>query len=204
MKADQYTDATGPLTGLRGALHRALANPLRHRMLVILDERVASPKELSEEVDEPLDKVSYHVRYLAGLTPANPYALIELVDMDIRRGGVQHFYKAIERPIIGLPESELLPRSVRERSTKDILPLMHADIERAVAAGTFDSHHARSLLRLHLDADQAGIVETGEASMRYLAELQEIEARSANRIAESGEQPVRLATATLAFELPTD
>ena len=46
---------------------RALSHPIRHRVLVALNERVASPKELAAELGEPLGNVSYHTRVLAQL-----------------------------------------------------------------------------------------------------------------------------------------
>ena len=43
---------------------------IRHKVLVALNERVASPKELAAELGEPLGNVSYHTRVLAhGLHP---------------------------------------------------------------------------------------------------------------------------------------
>jgi len=40
---------------------------MRTRILGMLDERVASPRQLSDELDAPLQNVSYHVRELAKL-----------------------------------------------------------------------------------------------------------------------------------------
>ena len=48
-------------------LVKALAHPLRFRILTVLDERMASPSELAEELGAPLGNVSYHVRILASL-----------------------------------------------------------------------------------------------------------------------------------------
>jgi DNA-binding transcriptional ArsR family regulator len=203
MTPEQTFDKASPFTELREALHKALSNPLRHRILIVLDERVASPKELSEELDEPLETVAYHVRYLAGKTPASDEPLIELVDTDRRRGGTQHFYKAIVRPIVDIPEADRTPRIVREDSTAAIVPRVKRDIDRALAGGTFDSHPARSLLRMLIDADDEGIVESGEASMRYLAELREIEARSVTRSPDPRNRR-RMATATLVYEVPPE
>ena len=48
-------------------LMKALAHPLRQRILMELVTRVASPSELAEEFSEPLGNVSYHVRMLVDL-----------------------------------------------------------------------------------------------------------------------------------------
>lgn len=73
-------------------LEIALSHPLRARALAILDERVASPKELALELGAPLGVIAYHVRVLGSLE------LIELVDQTQRRGAVEHRYTAVPRP----------------------------------------------------------------------------------------------------------
>src|SRR3954467_13553152 len=53
---------------------KALAHPLRARILQRLGERVASPGDLAAELGAPLGVVSYHVRML------RDYDCVELVD----------------------------------------------------------------------------------------------------------------------------
>ena len=61
---------------------KALSHPMRARILVILNERVASPNEIAEMIDERLPNVSYHVRALQEL------GCIELVSTAQRRGAI--------------------------------------------------------------------------------------------------------------------
>ena len=56
-----YQDITDP------SLAKALAHPLRTRILAALEDRTASPSELADELDAPLGIVSYHVRRLTAL-----------------------------------------------------------------------------------------------------------------------------------------
>jgi DNA-binding transcriptional ArsR family regulator len=72
-------------------LEKALAHPLRVRILADLERRTSSPRELSDELGEPLGNVSYHVRQLAGL------GLVKLVKTTPRRGAVEHHYRASTR-----------------------------------------------------------------------------------------------------------
>ena len=69
-------------------LVKALAHPLRIQILSILEERVASPSQIAEEIDAPLGNVSYHVRQLADLK------LISLVKTTPVRGTLEHYYRA--------------------------------------------------------------------------------------------------------------
>jgi hypothetical protein len=61
-------------------------------ILGLLDDRIASPRELSEELDAPLKNVSCHVRVLAKLK------LIKLVRARQRRAALEHHYGAV-RPV---------------------------------------------------------------------------------------------------------
>lgn len=73
---------------LENSVAKAFAHPLRVRILGILNEKVASPNLLSQELDQSLNLVAYHVRVL------EKYRCIELVDTKQRRGATEHFYRA--------------------------------------------------------------------------------------------------------------
>ena len=75
-------------SGVDQRLVKALAHPLRVEILTILNERMASPNELSKELDEGLSQVSYHVKVL------KDFECIEMVKTEPRRGAVEHYYRA--------------------------------------------------------------------------------------------------------------
>ena len=75
-------------------LARAYAHPLRIQILALLDNRIASPREIAEELGSPLSNTAYHVRQLVGL------GLVELVRRTARRGAIEHHYTARVRPTI--------------------------------------------------------------------------------------------------------
>src|SRR4051812_23632428 len=86
--------ASRQLSDVGAKIVHAYGHPIRARAMMILGARVASPKEIAEERDEPIGKVSYHIRELRDA------GLIELVESDDRRGGVQHFYRATRLAIL--------------------------------------------------------------------------------------------------------
>ena len=86
---------------------KALSHPLRVRMLTLLNQKVSSPSELAEELDEPLGNVSYHMRFLADLN------MVELVRTEPRRGAVEHYYEALEPPLISDDDWAQLPAALR-------------------------------------------------------------------------------------------
>src|SRR4051812_38418058 len=88
-------------------LVKAISHPIRHRVLVALNERVASPNELAQELGESLGRVSYHVRQLVGV------GAIELVRTEPRRGAVEHYYRASTRAWFSAAEWARLPATTR-------------------------------------------------------------------------------------------
>ncbi len=72
----------------------ALRHPLRRRILrEMADGKAISPRELSNELQEPLSNLSYHVRVLARR------GAVTLVKTKPARGSVQHFYRStVEAP----------------------------------------------------------------------------------------------------------
>ena len=66
---------------------RAMAHPMRGRILAALDGRELSPVELAREMGASLGVVSYHVRVLADA------GVVELARTSARRGAIQHHYR---------------------------------------------------------------------------------------------------------------
>jgi DNA-binding transcriptional ArsR family regulator len=69
----------------------ALAHPLRRRILraMIADESEISPRELASNLEQPLARLSYHVRVLADCSALKPTRTKQV------RGSTQHFYRSI-------------------------------------------------------------------------------------------------------------
>jgi DNA-binding transcriptional ArsR family regulator len=70
-------------------LFTALGHPLRRQILrkMLRVKRDLSPRDLAEDLDESLSKLSYHVRILSEC------GAIELVGTRQVRGSTQHFYR---------------------------------------------------------------------------------------------------------------
>lgn len=71
-------------------LAKALSHSLRARLLTLIAEGKASPKQAAEQLGEDIRSVAYHVRVLQRL------GCVELVETRQRRGAVEHFYRATE------------------------------------------------------------------------------------------------------------
>src|SRR4029450_13035944 len=101
---------------------KALSHPLRVRMLTLLNQKVASPSELADELDGPVWNVSYHMRFLADLK------MVKLVRTEPRRGAVEHYYEALEPPLISDDDWAELPTTLRRSLSDSTLGNMPGEV----------------------------------------------------------------------------
>ncbi|MBV9817421.1 MAG: helix-turn-helix domain-containing protein [Solirubrobacterales bacterium] len=160
-------------------LVKGLAHPLRIHILRVLQDRVASPSEIAEELGAPLGNVSYHVRFLVRV------GLIELAGTQPRRGAVEHYYRAIGLPEITDQAWSDLPRVVRNAVTGSALEETARMIGAAANAGGFDAEQA-SVSRRSLALDEQGRSDLAAAVSELVSRAEEIERESAARTADGG------------------
>ena len=136
---------------------KALSHPLRLRILHKLNERVASPKMIADELGESLAVVSYHVKILAQLR------CIELVETVQKRGALEHFYRPLRRAELSTAEWAQLPASARESLSGVTLREVIKEASASIDAGAFDRQTDRHLSLTTLELDEAGWTELNEA-----------------------------------------
>jgi DNA-binding transcriptional ArsR family regulator len=178
-------------------LAKALSHPMRTRILAILNERVASPNEISEMIDERLPNVSYHVRALLEL------GCVELVSTAQRRGAIEHYYRAVVRPFFTDRDWKKLPQSGRQAVSDVALQMIWEDVSSAIRGGTFEARPDRHLSRSALELDEAGWKELTELLGSALEEAEKIEKRSAERLKENDPKAVPVRVVMMHFESPT-
>lgn len=177
-------------------LVKGLSHPLRTKCLTILSERVASPREIAESLNEDLSNVSYHVRVLSQL------GLIELVGEEPVRGAVAHFYKAVERPLFSAAEAATMPLEVQKAFTAHGWDLLIENATEALEEGTFHSRSDWHLTRTPLLLDSEGFARLSKGMDDLLETVFEEQAASADRMRKSGEEPIRATAATALFVMP--
>jgi DNA-binding transcriptional ArsR family regulator len=173
-----------------------VAHPTRVRCFMILAERTASPVEIAQEIGKDVGHVGYHVRKLQELN------LIELVDERPVRGAVEHFYRAIERPI--LHEEEFAEQSIEEREvfTRYILQRHVSDVARAMDEHTFDARPNRWILRMPMVVDEAGFEELAALHAEIYERTLQIQARSDGRRSGTDDEGIPTMSTTMFFETP--
>ena len=154
---------------------KALAHPLRAKVLTLLNERVASPNELSRELDEPLGNVSYHVKALLEL------GCIELVDTAQRRGAIEHYYRALTRARLDESAFKKLPASVRGELSAQVIASAIQDAAQALKQGTLDARTDRHTSTTRLSLDETAWKELQSQLVTVLDRALELQAESAGR-----------------------
>lgn len=182
--------------GVEQIVAKAFAHPLRVQILIILNERVASPNLLAQELDQSLNLVAYHVRVL------EKYDCIQLVDTKQRRGATEHFYRATRRQFLSDSEWARMPESLRPGLSGAMLKSMFEDIEEAVKSGSMDEQNDRHLSRTPLVVDQKGWEDVSTLLTETLDKVFEIQSESAKRLSDSGEDGMLAKVEMLHFRSP--
>jgi hypothetical protein len=175
-------------------LAKAVSHPMRSHILTILNERVASPSELAELIEEPLPNVSYHVRALHDLE------CIELVGTAQRRGAVEHYYRALTRPLFEDQEWKRLPASIRREVSRVGLRLVWDDVSEAIATRTFENRPDRHLSRAPLVLDEQGWDDVNSLLRDTYDRAEQMAAESATRLANAGDQGIPSRLVMMHFE----
>ena len=174
-------------------LVKALGHPLRVRILALLSERTASPRELAEWLGATLGTVSYHVRTLHEL------GLIDLVRTSQVRGAVAHHYRSRERPQVSGEEWAAAKPVVKQAAVGATLQTVDDYARASAAAGGFDRGEAH-LTRTHLRLDARGWQAAAKACQKLLADLERVEQSAAKRLEKNPEGASDAAVVMMVFE----
>lgn len=162
---------------------------------MVLTEREATPREIADEIDEPLNNVAYHIKVLKRL------GCIELVCVNQTRGGrvAEHVYKGAQRPYWKEADLGQLSDADKLNVIAGIMRHVSEDIAAAMASGTFYAHDDNHLSRTPMMVDDEGwneVVDLLNDSLERLLTIQ-------GRVSERGADETKLTkVAILQFESP--
>ncbi len=182
--------------GITQQLAKALAHPLRVRILSSLHKGVSSPNQLSQELGEPLGNVSYHVKTLL------EFDCVELVKTEPRRGAVEHFYRATERAFFSTSDWEKIPASARKGISGSILEMVGHDATEALVAGSIDARSDSHVSRTPLVIDEKGWTDLTSLLEGALDRAIEIQEEAATRMSDEKSDSISTKLAILHFESP--
>lgn len=189
-RAEKSPERQSELPGYR--LMKALGHPLRLQLLAILADRVASPKEISDELNETIGDVNYHAKVL------QDNGLIVEDHQVPRRGAMEHFYRAAAPTVIPPGAWEGFPEAVRKGVSVHILKEFLDDARASMVAGVFDVSPAE-LSWTPLILDQTGIEEMGRLAREFLESVLAIQANASERLPKEKSERATLATSATVF-----
>jgi DNA-binding transcriptional ArsR family regulator len=186
-----------PITDINDPrLVKAMAHPLRVQILSVLEQRVASPRELADELDAPLGNVSYHVRTLSSL------GLIKLVKKTPRRGAIEHYYEARGRAVVSDKAWAEVPDIVKRALLGATLASISEEVNAAASGGGFtreDMHLTTSRVLV----DEQGWRELSKLLGETWSQIEKVQRESGKRLRDSGgEDEISAGIVAMLFERP--
>lgn len=173
-------------------LIKALAHPLREHVLAVLNERPASTSEIGREIDLEVPAFYHHVETLEEL------GFLERVESRRRRGAKEHFFRAKEVMLFDDRDWEKVPPSVRSDLVGSYIKSIMDELVRALRSGAF---RARATHTSWLPGifDRRGWQECLALMNETLVSVTEIQKRSGERIAATGEPGIPATIALVGF-----
>ncbi len=181
---------------LETTLAAAVAHPIRSKCLVILAEREASPAEIAKELNLDVSKVGYHVTALADAH------LIEQTRTQPVRGAVEHFYRAVQLPLVDDDHWAELSERDQRVFIESVLSIHAANAAHSLEVGVLTSRDDHHITRNAFNTDEEGWREAIAAYRELYERMFEIQEAAARRMAESDEKPMRVVSFQSFFEVP--
>jgi hypothetical protein len=177
---------------------KALAHPLRFRLLQHYCQETTSPSRLARVLGARLGDATYHTKVLREL------GCIELVRTEPRRGAREHFYRGRVVPILDDASAAEMPAGSRRAILSGILDDVWEDLGAAAAAGELDRPDVH-ISRTALELDEEGFAELSGRLEALLRAALEIESASRGRLERAAsDAPRRTELALLHFTRSPD
>jgi DNA-binding transcriptional ArsR family regulator len=174
---------------------KALAHPLRIRIISILERRSATPKEMAELLNVPLENLSYHVRTL------RDFGFIELEELRMVRGAVEHRYTLSAQPRVTAEAWARLPAIVREALDQAQLSQIWDIVAAAAAQHKLDRPESNVTKRFAM-LDEPAFAEASALLTETWERLVEIEGAARERIRRHETEEVPAFLITMLFDAP--
>lgn len=171
----------------------AVSHRIRVQVLTILSEGVYTPDQIAQIIGEPTNKVAHHVKELADA------GSIEVAKTEQVRNTIRHYYRAIEMPYYSDEEIAAMTPEQRQMTAGLVLQTILAEAMDALWAGKLHSDPRVWLTSRWFNVDPQGREDIADEQQRSWKRVQEIEAESMNRCAESNEETRSVVVAQLGF-----
>jgi DNA-binding transcriptional ArsR family regulator len=183
-----------------GARSKALADPLRVRILEVLSQGEMSPIEFCREGFAPEDlAIARVIEHFEALADNGSLAL---VSENPQRGKEGRVYRAVGRAYFSDLQWNELDRGERVKVSETVVQGLLARIEGAQKSDTFDSRANRHLTWVAMRLDEQGWSEMATALTATFGEIEQIRADAETRLDLDGEEGIPATCGILGFPSP--
>ena len=177
-------------------LIKALGHPVREHIFAVFNERIASAREIGEELGADVSAFYHHIELLEEL------GCIERVKSRRRRGATEHFFRAKQTLFFDDEKWRALPESFKGDFAAGSMRSLLDDAIRAIKAGTFNGRDDRHVSWTPLCLDEQGWRKVMDVMDQAFGQLETIHAAAALRLAQGSAPQINTTVALLAFETP--
>jgi DNA-binding transcriptional ArsR family regulator len=191
------TEKAGNEVGIDPRLVDLASDSVRRDALMVLNERTANAAELAGWLGVEVATMSDHLEKMRA------QGLVEIVG-ESRGGGGEDAprYRALVRALWSSEEWATLSMEERRQLSNWIVRMIVTDADVALESGTFNARDDSHASRTSSVVDERGWRELTRIFAEALEASFAVQAESAERLAESGAEGVRVMSAMLCFELP--
>ena len=183
-------------TGRVEAILAYYEDPEAERFDSALAFRPATAEELAAELGLPLQDAR---RLLGNLLRAG---LVESVEGRTKDDPVEGEYSYSKRGVLDEESVTEMSLAERQRLTAPIINVLEGEAGEAREAGTFNLRPEHVLARVPMDLDEEGWREISGLLQNATDDVLDAIGRSQDRLADSGEWPIRATAGVLFFEMP--
>ncbi len=177
-------------------LLKALAHPMRLKILGTLSCRETSPAEFAREHGLQVSNVAYHFRRLCELGVA------EVTDVKPARGSTEHFHRSIRPVVFEDDVSREMPDEMQRVITQTIFQDLVGRISQAIVAETFDARKDRHFTWTPMVLDEQGWNEAMSILASTFSQLAAVEEKAGTRLAKGSGDRLAATMALVGFESP--
>jgi len=189
-------EKTGKEVGIDQRLMDLATDSVRVKALAELNARTAGPAELAGALGVDVATMSGHLEKMRA------QGLVELVEDSPDEAASEPRYRALVRALWSNEEWASLSVEERRQLSAWLVKMIASDAEGALAAWTFTAREDTHASRTVSVVDERGWNELMRIQGDALEACFRVQAESAERLAESGEEGIRVMSAMLGFEMP--
>ena len=176
-------------------LVKALDHVLRQHILLAAVAGEVSPSDLSQELDQGLSQVSYHVKVLR----EDCDGMIMETRSEPRRGALEHYYRATPKTLLPAKRWRRLKKGLRAAAGAGLASDLFNDLADALKAGKLQGVNDH-VVRTPLILDPIGQQNLRAIAERAGAEVEAEQRAAVKRIANGDGEGAGWTFALLAFE----